>query len=237
MDDEFKGKVVLVTGAAGGIGRRVCDRFDACGALVYSTDTVPVERTRFVQGDISDTAFSDQWLSYALKEAGRIDVLINNAGICPRTALPDITVEEWRKVFDVNLTATFLLSQACLKQMVVQCSGAIVNLASLAGKVGGPAASAHYSASKAAIFCLTKSLARYAAPYGVRVNAVAPGVIDTEMSRSATPEQIGSFRKSIPIGRLGEVDEVVGPILFLASEQASYITGATLDVNGGLLMD
>ena len=113
----------------------------------------------------------------------------------------------------------------------------MVNLASMAGKVGGIAVGAHYSASKAALGCLTKSLARCGAPYGIRVNAVAPGVIDTEITKGASPEQMEGFRKSIPLGRIGRIAEVVEPILFLLSDSASYMTGVTIDINGGLLMD
>ena len=236
-DNEFKNKAVLITGAAGGIGKELCARFDACGALVYPTDIVKTDSPRFLQGDISDPEFINDYVERVLNEAGSIDILINNAGICPRTDLLDITLEEWRKVLDVNLTAAFLLSQACLKTMIEQRSGVIINLASLAGKVGGIAVGAHYSASKAAIVCLTKTLARKGAPYGVRVNAVAPGVIDTDITRAAPAGQIENFKRTIPLGRIGNAGEVAGPVLFLASGAASYITGVTLDINGGLLMD
>ncbi len=172
-----------------------------------------------------------------MDEVHRLDVLVNSAGICPRTALPDITAEEWKMVLDVNLTSVFLLSQACMEPMKRQRSGAIVNLASLAGKVGGIAVGAHYSASKAAMICLTKTLARYGAAHGVRVNAVAPGVINTEMTGLASAEVQESLLKTIPVGRFGEAGEVAEAICFLASHAASYITGTTLDVNGGLLME
>lgn len=234
---EFLDKVVLVTGAAGGIGRALCERFDSLGSRVYSSDLADAARSRFTQGDISDPSFRDRWVQKVLDHGGRIDILVNNAGICPRTALSEVTLAEWNRVLEVNLTSVFALSQAVIERMIVQRSGAIVNLASMAGKVGGIAVGAHYSASKAGIICLTKTLARYGAPHGVRVNAVAPGIIDTDITRAATPEQIESFRNTIPIGRVGDVGEVVAPIVFLASDEASYITGAVLDVNGGLLMD
>jgi len=234
---EFKDKVIMVTGAAGGIGSKLVERFEACGAVVYGTDIVESKQQHFIRGDISDTAFQKSWLKDVLEKEGRVDVLINNAGVCPRTALSDITEDEWRRVIDINLTATFFLSQICIEQMISQKSGVIINLASLAGKVGGIAVGAHYSASKAAIACLTKTLARSGAGHGVRVNAVAPGVIDTDITSAATPQQREAFKTTIPMGRIGDADEVVRPIMFLVSAEASYITGATLDINGGLLMD
>jgi 3-oxoacyl-[acyl-carrier protein] reductase len=234
---EFHGSVVLVTGAAGGIGQAIGLAFEARGATVYRTDIRPGTEPRFITGDIADPQFPRRCVDQLLREAGRIDVLVNNAGICPRTALPDITAEEWKRVLDINLTSSFLLGQACMAAMVPRKSGAIISLASLAGKVGGIAVGAHYSASKAAIICLTKTLARYGAPHGVRANAVAPGVIQTEMTAAATPEAREALAKSIPLGRFGTPEEVAETIVFLASKAAGYITGVTLDINGGLLMD
>jgi 3-oxoacyl-[acyl-carrier protein] reductase len=137
---------------------------------------------------------------------------------------------------DINLTSLFLLSQAVLGIMIRQKSGAIVNLASIAGKVGGITVGAHYSASKAAIECLTKTLAKTGAPHGVRVNAVAPGVIDTTMQDGVTPEQMNHFLRTIPMGRQGTPVEVARVILVLASGLSSYVTGTNIDVNGGLYM-
>ncbi|MBI5095229.1 MAG: SDR family oxidoreductase [Candidatus Hydrogenedentes bacterium] len=234
---EFRGKVVLVTGAAGGLGREICEGFAALGAEVYGSDLRGEAARNFAQGDITDSRFMREWVDGVLDKTNRIDVLVNSAGICPRTPLMDIAVEEWDKVLNVNLTSAFLLSQMLMKAMVSQRGGAIVNMASLAGKVGGIAVGAHYSASKAGLVCLTKTLALHGAPYGVRVNAVAPGVIDTEMTRAASAAQLEKYKETIPMGRIGDASEVVQPILFLASDCASYITGATLDVNGGLRMD
>ncbi|MHB9036706.1 MAG: SDR family NAD(P)-dependent oxidoreductase [Armatimonadota bacterium] len=234
---DIKDKVVMITGAAGGIGVGLCERFDSLGARVYSTDLAGVDRPCFTQGDISDMSFRVLWVQEVLGKEGRIDVLVNNAGICPRTALPDVSITEWNKVLDVNLASVFALSQMVIEVMIARRSGAIINMASLAGKVGGIAVGAHYSASKAGIICLTKTLARYGAPHGVMVNAVAPGIIDTDITRAATPEQVEGFKNTIPLGRVGSVDEVVAPIVFLASSEASYITGAVIDINGGLLMD
>ena len=229
--------VVLVTGAAGGIGRAICERFEAHGARVYPTDRVEMDAPRFIRGDLSDSAFPGEWAARVLEEAGRIDVLVNNAGMCPRTPLGEITLEEWNRVLTVNLTSAFLLSQLCVEAMIRQGSGAIVNVASMAGRMGGVAVGAHYSATKAALICLTKTLARHGAPHGVRANAVAPGVIDTEITAAASPESREALLNSIPLGRFGSPGEVAEVILFLASDAASYVTGVTLDVNGGVLMD
>ena len=235
--NDFAEFVVLITGAAGGIGTAVSGAFEARGATVYRTDLRPMNISRFIAGDVSDPAFARSCIDRILSETGRLDVLVNNAGICPRTSIPAITPEEWKQVLDVNLTSVFLFSQACMEPMTRQKSGCIVNLASLAGKVGGIAVGAHYSASKAAIACLTKSFARHGAAHGVRVNAVAPGIIRTEMTEVVSAEDQAALLKSIPVGRFGTADEVAEVILFLASRASTYITGTTVDVNGGLLMD
>lgn len=237
MDCEFSDKTVLVTGTAGDIGRRLADRLLGLNANVFQTDIRHVDTPNFTPGDVSDPEFVRAWIDGTVRSANRIDALINVAGICPRTSLADITPLEWDEVLKINLRSTFLLSQAAIEIMIAQRDGAIVNLASLAGKVGGIAVGAHYSASKAAIGSFTKTLARYGAPHGVRANAVAPGLIDTAMTSDAGPDAVQELQQLIPLRRLGRIDEVIEPILFLASSRAAYITGATLDVNGGILMD
>ena len=237
MADEFSEKVVVITGTAGDIGRQVARTFGDRGAEVYQTDIRELDVPNFTSGDISSPEFVSDWITKVVDETGRIDVLVNSAAICPRTPLMQITADQWDQVLGVNLRSTFLVSQAVMKTMLAQEDGAIVNLASLAGKVGGIAVGAHYSASKIAITALTKALARTGAPCGVRANAVAPGIIDNAMGTSAGPEAVEKQRQSIPMQRLGSVDEVVQPILFLASSAASYVTGTTLDINGGMLMD
>lgn len=233
---EFEKKVVLITGAAGGIGRALCEKFSEYNAIVYQTDITKINHPNFIQGDISDQEFINCLVNQIIEKESRIDILVNNAGICPRTALLDISYDEWRKVMDVNLTSTFYLSQAVLKIMIKNRSGAIVNLASVAGQVGGITVGAHYSASKAGIECLTKSFAKSGAQYGIRVNAVAPGVIDTAIHKESTPEQIRQYIQSIPLGRMGTPEEVANIILVLASDLASYLTGITIGINGGQRM-
>jgi 3-oxoacyl-[acyl-carrier protein] reductase len=235
--EEFEGKIVAITGAAGDIGQPLADEFRRLGGEVFATDLRDTEVSNFTPGDISDPTFVTQWIDQIVGQTGRVDVLVNVAGICPRTPLDDITAEEWDQVLTVNVRSVFLASQAALKTMIPQKGGAIVNLASLAGKVGGIAVGAHYSSSKAAIVGLTKSLARNGAAHAVRANAVAPGIIDTSRTAPAGPDGIEQLKQSIPMRRLGSVAEVIGPIVFLASSKAAYITGATLDINGGLLMD
>ena len=237
MKYTFSGKTVLITGTAGDIGRPLAERFLSLEANVFQTDIRPTDAANFTAGDASDPDFVSAWVEQVVSVNQQIDVLVNVAGICPRTSLTDISSGEWDDVLRINLRSSFLLSQAVIKHMVEQGSGSIVNLASLAGKVGGIAVGAHYSASKAAIASLTKSLARYGAPYGVRANAVAPGIIDTAMTTEAGPDKVKELEDSIPLKRMGAIDEVIDPILFLCSDSSSYITGATLDVNGGILMD
>ena len=236
MFSEFRDKVTLITGSAGGIGSTLAEKFSEYNARVYRTDISYSDESGFIQGDISDPVFIKTLVKEIMDKEGRIDILVNNAGICPRTKISDISPEEWRQVMDINLTSVFLLSQSVLDIMIRQKSGAIVNLTSTAGKVGGIAVGAHYSASKAAIGCLTKTLAKSGAPHGVRVNAIAPGIIDTVMKDGLSNEQMENFLNTIPLGRLGTPSEVSNMIMVLASSLSSYITGINLDINGGLLM-
>ncbi len=231
---EFKGKVVLVTGATGGIGSTVVNQFQKFEARVYMTDIEGAESPNFIKGDISDPTFLSQLISQIMEKEKKIDILINNAGICPRTPFNEISRGEWAKVLDINLTATFFLCQAVMEIMMDQKSGVIVNLTSIAGKNGGTTVGAHYSASKAAIECLTKSFAKTGAPYGVRVNAVAPGIIDTSMQDTVTAEQMENFHRTIPLKRLGTPSEVAAMILVMASDLSSYVTGTNISIDGGL---
>lgn len=232
----LKDKVVLVTGASGGIGAALTKLLTESEANVYGTDISKGDGDRFFQGDITDHSFIIHMVDQIMRREGRIDVLVNNAGIYLRTPVKQITKEEWEKLMDVNLTSVFLLTQAVIDIMMQQKSGSIVSLASVAGKVGGIIAGAHYAASKAAVECLTKSLAKLAAPHGVRVNAVAPGIIDTTMQDGVPSEQMDLLMRNIPMGRLGTAEEVAHIIMFLASDFTSYVTGQTISVNGGTYM-
>jgi len=173
-----------------------------------------------------------------LREYERIDILINNAGICQVVpSIEEIKEEDWDLVLAVNLKGVFLCSRAVMGIMKKQKAGKIINMGSLAGKVGGIATGAHYAASKAAVMCLTKSLAKELGPYGVHVNAIAPGVIETDMTQMITGGDWRAYLSTIPLGRIGVVDEVAKVALFLASDEASYLTGEIIDVNGGQFMD
>jgi 3-oxoacyl-[acyl-carrier protein] reductase len=236
MDLNLKDKVVLVTGSAGGIGSALVDDLKKLGAKVYGTDIASRTDDNYIQGDLTNESFITELVNGIIEKEGRIDILINNAGVYLRTPVKDITKAEWEKLMDINLTSVFLLTKAIVGVMIDQKSGSIVSLASIAGKVGGLIAGAHYAASKAAVECLTKSVAKLGAPHGVRVNAVAPGIIDTSMQDGVPPEQMDFLMNNIPMGRLGTPTEVANAIIFLASDSSSYITGQCISVNGGTYM-
>jgi 3-oxoacyl-[acyl-carrier protein] reductase len=170
----------------------------------------------------------------AVAEFGRIDILVNNAAILRAVPIDELNEAQWDRVMAVNLKGPFLCAQAVLKVMVRQRSGVIVNIASLAGQIGGVVAPADYAASKAGVICLTKSLAKSAAPFGVRVNCVSPAMIETSMSRMYSPEQRKKLLAGVLLGRAGRAEEVADVVVFLASQRASFITGETVQVNGGL---
>jgi 3-oxoacyl-[acyl-carrier protein] reductase len=184
----------------------------------------------------------DHLVQKTISELGGIDILINNAGISPKKEGKKVPIfqldkEEWDHVFAVNMDGVFLCSKAVLPYMMGKKGGKIINISSMDGKTGGFSVSAHYAASKAAVITFTRTLAREAAPYGVHVNCIAPGCIATEMLLNRPREILDSYNQFIPLGRIGKTSEVAAVALFLASEASSYITGATIDVNGGWLMD
>jgi len=190
-----------------------------------------------VKVDVSCANEIKSMVKNVLDKLGRIDILVNNAGICFLTPLEEISEEEWDRVMDVNLKGTFLCSQAVLRVMMTQKSGKIVNIASIAGKTGGIVVGAHYSASKAGVICLTKSLALRLAPYGVNVNAVAAGTIKSQMTDAFPADKRTELAQSVPLGGFGDAQDVANAVLFLVSDKAKYITGEIVDINGGLLMD
>ncbi|MFH0795527.1 MAG: glucose 1-dehydrogenase [Candidatus Omnitrophota bacterium] len=190
-----------------------------------------------LKADISSPEDRERIVKTTLDKFKRIDLLVNNAGLCSRKSICEISDSKWDQIMEVNLKGTFFLSQKVLIIMKKQKRGKIVNIASLAGKIGGIAVGADYAASKAGIISLTKSLAKEAGPYGINVNCVCPGVIRTRMTSSLPKKVIEGYKKAIPLGRIGSPEDVANAVLFLASEKADYITGEILDVNGGLLMD
>lgn len=247
---QLREKVAIVTGGAQGIGKVICCTLAKEGAHVVVCDvnekaaqatTEEIKGKNLnaitVKADVSCANEVNLMVKDVLDKLGRIDILVNNAGICFLTPLEEITEEEWDRVMDVNLKGTFLCSQAVLRVMMTQKSGKIVNIASISGKVGGILTGAHYSASKAGVICLTKSLALRLAPYGINVNAVAAGPLKSQMTDAFPPDKRTRLAQSIPLGGFGEPQDMANAVLFLVSDKAKYITGEILDVNGGLLMD
>jgi len=244
------GKVAIVTGAGRGIGRAIALALTREGADVIVNDVDPPSaeataneartmgrRALSIVADVSKKEEVIKMVETAIKAFGKIDILVNNAGIFSSIPLEDMPEENWDKTLKINLKSVFLCSQAAMKFMKLQKSGKIVNIASLAGKVGGIVAGADYAASKAGVLCLTKSLAKQLAPYGINVNAVAPAWIETDMMKDWPNETKEAVLKQIPLGRFGKPEEVAEAVAFLVSEGAGFITGATIDINGGILMD
>lgn len=244
------GKTALITGAAAGIGRATALAFAREGASVSivdvngpAADVTAREvsergaRALAFHADVADSAQAHRAVRETIAGFGRLDILVNNAAISTRRTFLEIPEAEWRKVLDVNLTGAFLMMQAALPQMLSQGAGVIINVSSLAGRTMSVANGAHYSVSKAALLGLTSHVAREVAGTGVRVNAVAPATIRTPfLTDGFRPGELETLLGRIPLGRLGEPEEVAAAICFLASDEAGYITGATLDINGGLLM-
>jgi len=179
----------------------------------------------------------DSAVGSIIGEKGRIDILVNNAGIIARGSILDLSREQWLKVMDVNVNGNFYLCRAAIPHMIRQKGGNILNITSIAGKMGDITASPVYGTSKGAVTTMTKSLARQLAPYGIRVNAVAPHAIETDMSAEWSAEKRRAVIDSIPLKRMGTAREAAEAALFLVSERAAFITGETLNVNGGFLMD
>ena len=246
MAGKLEGRTALVTGGGRGIGEAICRRFAEEGARVAVADIdadtaaatgadLPIPGLP-IRMDVSSTRDVREGVGRVAAEFGRLDILVNNAGYLVHTKVHDCSEEEWDRQIDINLKGMFFCSQAALNVMVPRRRGVILSMSSLAAKNGGLAASAPYAAAKGAIFTLTITLARYAAPHGIRVNALAPGVIDTPMTRGLSPDH-ADLAKTIPLGEKGRPEDVAACALFLASDDARHITGETVDVNGGLFMD
>ena len=240
-------KVVLVTGASRGIGRAIALVFARAGAkvaLVARTaaklkETEMEIRTaggeaRAYPADVAVEEEVNHTVAGIVEEWGRLDVLINNAGLVDFGPLKEIESDAWNRVIGTNLTGAYLCSRAVAPVMEKQHSGRIVNITSVSAQTGGVSGGVHYTASKGGLAAMTKTLARDLAPYGVTVNAISPGQIDAD-PELLTPEQREKVTAMIPLGRLGKPTEIAYVALFLASPMADYITGATLDVNGGIL--
>ena len=244
---QLDGKVAVVTGAAQGMGRAVAERFADEGASVVMVDVRPeglhalasVLSSRGIETmiQVTDIASAEQVTTLVdgvVARSGRVDILVNAAGILHPTRFDEMSVEEWDRVIGVNLRGTFLLMRAVYPHMKARGQGSIVNFSSTAGLTVSTLGGAHYTASKHGVMGLTKALAKEGGPFGVRVNAVCPGLIDTEMVRATIPpDRIQQYAAGFPIARLGTPNEVAELVLFLASDRSAYITGVALNISGG----
>lgn len=250
---DFTNQVVIVTGSGSpkGMGRVTAKTFANQGAKLVIVDineagvneTVDIIKQSGheaigIKVDITSKESVDTMVKTVLDTFGRIDVLVNNAGISQKVTVEDMTLDDMKRIFNVNMFGLFLCSQAVLEPMKKQKYGRIVNLSSVSGKRGGGIfGGAHYSASKAGVLGFSKNLAREVAADGITVNSVCPGLINTEIWKSLPKEQADKIIADIPAGRPGEPQEVADTICFLASKEASYITGEDIDINGGSHMD
>jgi len=244
-DPELGGQVAIVTGAGRGLGAAIAERLARCGAKVVAADLDLASAEQLAAGDDLLTArqvdVADWDAVHALvaetsEREGRLDVFVNNAALTIARDFWDLDPAEWDEVMAVNLRGTLAGIRAAGERMRSQGSGRIVNLSSLGGQQGSIAQGAHYSASKAGIIVLTKVAAAELAPHGVTVNALAPAAIEGPQVDALPPERRQAIAARIPVGRLGHPEEVAAAVTYLASAEAAYITGATLDLNGGLFM-
>ncbi|ART79355.1 3-oxoacyl-ACP reductase FabG [Oceanisphaera avium] len=238
-------KLVLVTGASRGIGRATAELFAARGAFVVGTATSEqgaqaISEYLGEQGsglvlNVTDAASLEQFLSDVKSQFGEIDILVNNAGITRDNLLMRMKDDEWQDIIDTNLTSVFRLSKAVLRAMMKKRFGRIISIGSVVGTMGN-GGQANYAAAKAGLIGFSKSLAREVASRGITVNVVSPGFIETDMTQALSDDQKAGILSQVPAGRLGAAKEIASAVAFLASEEAAYITGETLHVNGGMYM-
>jgi 3-oxoacyl-[acyl-carrier protein] reductase len=242
---DLSGKVAVVTGASRGIGRQTALTLAGAGAAVVLTsrgdaaEAVAAEVTAAggqavaLAADVTDAEAVQRVIGTTLERFGRIDILVNNAGITRDTLLLRMKRDDWDAVLATNLTGTFLCTQAVLKTMLKQRSGRIISISSVVGQSGNPGQT-NYAATKAGIIGFSKALAREVASRAITVNVVAPGLIDTDMTRDISSDAQATWASAIPLGRLGTPEDVAAAVCFLASDAAGYITGQVLAVNGGM---
>lgn len=236
MEQLMKGKICVITGASRGIGAAIANRFSEEGGRVYALSRTEAKiEASWIACDVSDESSVDAAIADILGREGRIDILVNNAGITRDGLLMRMKTEDWDAVLDTNLKSTFLLSRAVVRHMIKQKEGCILNVSSIVG-ISGNGGQTNYSASKAGIIGFTKSLAREVASRNVRVNAIAPGFIETTMTDKIPVDFKTKLKESIPLGRVGSAEEVANAALFLCSSLSTYVTGAVLHVDGGMGM-
>ena len=245
-DNVLKGEIALVTGASRGIGAAIADELAAQGATVIGTATTEngaqaIDERLSARGghgralDVTDAAATEALIDGIAKEFGPVSILVNNAGITRDNLLMRMKDEDWQAILDTNLTSVFCTSKAGMRGMMKARKGRIVNIASVIG-VTGNAGQANYAAAKAGIIAFSKSLAKEIGSRGVTVNVVAPGFIDTDMTRGLPEDTMRALSAQIALGRLGEPADIARAVAFLAGPGAAYITGETLHVNGGMYM-
>ncbi len=242
---DLTGKGALVTGASGGIGAAVAKALHAQGANVAISgtrkeklDALAAElgdRVHVLPCDLRDRAAVVKLAEEAEKAVGQVDILVNNAGITHDNLFMRMKDEEWDDVINVNLNSVFVLTRGILRGMMRRRYGRIVNIASISGVFGNPG-QANYAASKAGLVGMTKSLAREVASRGITANAIAPGFISTPMTNALTPKQVEMIAAAIPAQKFGTPDDIAGAVVFLASQESSYVTGETMHINGGMVM-
>ncbi|MGF1741664.1 3-oxoacyl-ACP reductase FabG [Vibrio profundum] len=241
----LEGKIALVTGASRGIGRAIAELLVERGATVIGTATSENgaaaiseylgDKGRGLALNVTDVESIESALKTINSDFGALDILVNNAGITRDNLLMRMKDDEWTDIMDTNLTSIFRLSKAVLRGMMKKRNGRIINVGSVVGTMGN-AGQANYAAAKAGVIGFTKSMAREVASRGVTVNTVAPGFIETDMTKALTDEQKAATLSQVPAGRLGDPREIASAVAFLASPEAAYITGETLHVNGGMYM-
>ena len=250
---DLNGKVALVTGSSSGIGRATAEALAANGARVAinfhrneaGATAAQVQITAaggsaiVIQADVTQATDVQSLVDRTVAEFGPIDILVNNAGsLIERLKILELTEERWDEVIDLNLKSAFLCCKSVAGSMMERKAGAIINVSSIAGRNGGALGSIHYSTAKGGLITFTKGLAKELGPFGVRVNAVSPGVIDTPYHEQfSSPEMMKTYAGMIPLGRIGTPPEVARVICFLASDAASYLAGETIEINGGMFMD
>lgn len=241
----FEGKIALVTGASRGIGKAIALTLAARGSTVIGTATSDKGAeaiSAYLDGkgkgfalNVTDPASIDETLNNIRQQFGEIDILVNNAGITRDNLLMRMKDDEWQDIIDTNLSSVYRLSKSVLRAMMKKRCGRIISIASVVGVMGN-AGQANYAAAKAGLIGFSKSLAREVASRGITVNVVAPGFIETDMTKALTDEQRAGILSQVPADRLGDAQEIASAVAFLASDEAGYITGETLHVNGGMYM-